>query len=875
MISNIYRICCSLGFLLLLGFTAFGQNLPVLVSIHASSQTLPSILNELSDKYNLHFAYDAAALKEIVITADIELEEVETALTILLEPHNFGVRKVSSTYVVIPLVQSASMEEENQKVSIKGTVMDKDSGEPLPYANIRMIFPPRYFQCDAQGDFVIVDAPSDTTQLIFYYVGFEEKKVIIQKLKKERNPTVLLGVKRDFLPEAEVIAKGISPIQSSPQPGLLEINPQRIGSINGPGETDVLRSAQLLPGINGTNESSNGLIIRGSAGDQSLLTVDGFTIYHMDHLFGITSAINPLAIKNIRISKGVTPAHQATRIGGNVDVTAREGNRYESGGSVEVGPLSAGIFLESPLNNNQASVMIAARRSTVDLWKSPSYKELFNTVYNASVLIDNSKNATENSNYNFSDAIAKITWRPNSNNYLYLSGYYSQDQLGIAYNSQGSLSNYFYNYSDNAQWGNRGVGGGWKKNWSSKLVSEIKIGLSKYASSLNAVDTLLDTRFQDVTRIYREQETILDDFTSQASISYKKGTTTYIAGIYTNYVKTENVESNDVVMLNNQNSASTNAAFLERAGMWDKLNWNVGARITYFDATQKLYPEWRILANWESSDSIIFKASVGRVNQYIHRIRQQSLFLNQPDNWMISDNDNVPVLVSDQVVIGAIVPIDNFTVDFEGYLKSNTGVAFDLGQYQWLNASDNSEIVNGTSYALGFDLLVKMSARRHETWLAYSVAHSRMNLDSVDQFKSIAPNFDQLHELKIYHEYDLKNWSFWAMWVFGSGRPYTQYYGSGNVNLAGNANISYPIFGDINGSRITPYHRLDIGASTKWELKQTALELKMNISNVYNRTNIRDYQYVSVLDENGNVQVISKKIAMNGFIPSIQIKWTF
>ncbi|MEZ4800495.1 MAG: TonB-dependent receptor [Flavobacteriales bacterium] len=875
-LSGLNRIWILALLTIFFGTKSFAQEIPTPISIQCADQPLNEVLAQIRDEFQVRFAFDAGALAFEKVTVNIQNEDVEIALLKILEPTNFGFRKVGSTYVIVPIIKAPTIKSDSIKTVIHGAVMDKETGEPLPFANIRMKYPSGYFQCDAQGEFSIPYPIADSTVFLFYYVGFEEKSIPAAKLRREKKPVILLGVKNTFLPTAEVVAKAISPIQSMQDAGLMMINPAQVGTVNGPAEEDVLRSAQLLPGVNGTNESSNGLIIRGSGGDQSLLTIDGFTIYHMDHLFGVTSAINPLAVKNIRIAKGPTPAYQATRVGGSAEITAKEGNRYEAGGALEVGPISAGLYLESPIGNgNKASWMIAARRSISDLWASPGYKELFNTVYNASILVDDASSATQSSDYNFSDAISKITFRPNDKNYLYVSGYYSQDHLAINYSSLGSLANYQYNYSDDSNWGNRGVGAGWKRRWNENLAHEFTVGTSRYASGLNAVDTLIDVRFQDVQRLYRQQDNTLDDFTSNLKFIYEKNDWKLQTGAYSNAIKVTSASLNDLEEKRNTQSGLTNAIFGNIGSSKNALSWNAGIRLTHFSPTSQIIPEWRFLANYESSDSIVFKASVGRVNQYVHRIRQQSLFLNQPDSWMISDGKNIPVLKSDQVILGALVPREKVTFDFEGYWKSLSGVAFDLSQYRWLSNSDTVNIAMGTAYALGMDMMIKTSTRRSDMWISYSIAHSRMNLDSIDQLASVPPNFDQLHELKVYYELKWKNWSFWSLWVFGSGRPYTALYGTANMSLIGGNSVQYPVFGDVNGNRISPYHRLDVGCTFKKELDKSKLELRFNVSNVYNRTNIRDYQYVTLLDANGDLQIVTKRIIMNGLIPTVQIKWSF
>jgi len=211
----------------------------------------------------------------------------------------------------------------------------------------------------------------------------------------------------------------------------------------------------------------------------------------------------------------------------------------------------------------------------------------------------------------------------------------------------------------------------------------------------------------------------------------------------------------------------------------------------------------------------------------------------------------------------------------EGYLKKNTGTAIDLSQILWIENNSRRNIQSGTGYSLGVDILLRREWKRHEMWVSYSLAHSRMDIPGLDQPGAIAPAFDQLHEAKMNYEFKLKKWNFWSTWIFGSGRPFTQYYGITLLNLQNGSNVIYPVYGDINGARIKPYHRLDIGATYTMQREKVSFEWKASISNAYNRKNIRDKQYVLVINDQGGTEVSLREIQMNGFIPSLQLSIIF
>jgi hypothetical protein len=54
------------------------------------------------------------------------------------------------------------------------------------------------------------------------------------------------------------------------------------------GETDIIKSIQLLPGVQTSVEGSSGFYVRGGNADQNLVLLDGATVYNPSHLFGFS-----------------------------------------------------------------------------------------------------------------------------------------------------------------------------------------------------------------------------------------------------------------------------------------------------------------------------------------------------------------------------------------------------------------------------------------------------------------------------------------------------------------------------------------------------------------------------------------------------------
>ena len=131
------------------------------------------------------------------------------------------------------------------------------------------------------------------------------------------------------------------------------------------GEADLLRSLQLLPGVQAVADISSGLYVRGGGPDQTAILLDDIPLYNPSHLFGLFSTFNPDAIKKVDLYKGAYPGSVRPHARGSVlDVSSREGNRKRTSGRGGVSLISGRLLTEGPVG--QGSWMLAGRRTYLD-----------------------------------------------------------------------------------------------------------------------------------------------------------------------------------------------------------------------------------------------------------------------------------------------------------------------------------------------------------------------------------------------------------------------------------------------------------------------------------------------------------------------------
>src|SRR5690606_17345404 len=166
----------------------------------------------------------------------------------------------------------------------------------------------------------------------------------------------------------EVVVEAEEPLEEERAPGLQQVPIQLVERLPSVFEADLFRSIQLLPGVQASSDFSSKLYIRGGSPDQTLILLDGTSVYNPTHFFGFFSTFNTEAVKDVRLFKGAYPALYGGRLGSVLDIYSRDGNRNELAGMAQVGLLASPAALEGAVRvgGAEGSFMVAARRSTLE-----------------------------------------------------------------------------------------------------------------------------------------------------------------------------------------------------------------------------------------------------------------------------------------------------------------------------------------------------------------------------------------------------------------------------------------------------------------------------------------------------------------------------
>lgn len=277
------------------------ENTKIIKNEFYNNISLPVILLDLEKKYSLKLLYDKEALKEFNVTHWFENQTIESGLKTILKKlplkyfidDNGFVNIVSKTVRIEPSVdRQFNGKPEKTNFTLTGRVVDVINGENLPFASILVKGTSIGVQTNVDGYFTLQKVPSDTMTLEVSYIGYRTRsfhlnpKLNVSDLKIEVEPAV------DMLDEVAVEAEKSEVLKANEVVGMIKMTPRNIAKLPNLGERDPFRAFQLMPGVSASNESSSGLYVRGGTPDQTLVLYDGFTVYHVDHLFGFFSAFN-------------------------------------------------------------------------------------------------------------------------------------------------------------------------------------------------------------------------------------------------------------------------------------------------------------------------------------------------------------------------------------------------------------------------------------------------------------------------------------------------------------------------------------------------------------------------------------------------------
>ena len=787
-------------------------------------------------------------------------------------------------------------------VTISGYVDESETGEKLLGGTIYDLNSGKGTVTNDYG-FYSLTLPIDSVRIRVSYIGFTTQ---VFKDYLENDIQINFSLKNQMLNEVEILSSKEEFVHQKSEMSSIDLSMDKVKNLPAFfGENDIMKTIQLLPGVQTGSEGTSGIYVRGGGPDQNLILLDGVPVYNASHLFGFFSVFNSDAINSTKLVKGGFPARYGGRLSSVIDIKMKEGNMKKFHGQGSIGLIASKISLEGPIIKDKTSFIISARRTYLDILAKPFIAA--NQRNQTSKGSENSSSSTSGGYY-FYDFNGKINHKINEKHRLYLSNYigrdkaylnssdrYNIDSLAVTDNSQSELS-----------WGNIISALRWNYMLNNKVFINTTLRYSKYdfliAFENNSSETSLNSNNTSSINNNSLSYTYLsniEDWSAKVDVDWmpipdhlvKFGVGdiyhTFIPGVTT--IGFEIDDSNTSLNYGGQNHYAHEVSFYGEDD-WkvnNKLKGNAGIHFSTFFVGSKNYSflqprlSLRYLINEESS----FKMGYSRMGQFLHLLTNSGIGL--PTDLWVPATEKIKPQFSDQITIGyARTFNEKIELSLEGYYKTmnnlieyKDGASFGDAQNDW---QEKVYVGKGSSY--GIELLIEKKIGKTTGWIGYTLSWTNRQFDSINFGNTYPYRYDRRHDIgiAITHEFN-ERINCGIVWVYGTGNAVTlglESYSSFNSSMVGDLpsfNLSNPSVTTVdhinsrNNYRMPSYHRLDVSVNIKKEMKWGERTLSFGVYNAYSRQNPFYLEFTR--NENGDPQL--SQFSLFPIIPSITYSFKF
>lgn len=769
-----------------------------------------------------------------------------------------------------------------QKFTLSGTITDARSNETLIGASV---FIPEIKAGTTTNEYgfysITIPKGNYTVQISYLGYALSEQKVNLDKNTKnnftlssdeQQLEEVVITDERKAtnIRKAEMSVNKLSMATIKKMPVVM-------------GETDVLKSILMLPGVTNAGEGASGFNVRGGAADQNLILLDEASIFNSSHVFGFFSVFNPDAIKDIKLYKGGIPARYGGRASSVLDMYQKDGNSKDFHVNGGIGLISSRLLAEGPIVKDRGSFLFGGRTS---------YAHLF-------LKLTDNKNVAY-----FYDLNAKLSYKLSENNSIFVSSYFGRDVF--------SIDKRFENTYGNATLNLR-----WNHLFSDKLFSNLSLIYSDYyyGLDLDFIGFKWDSGIRNYNIKYDFKHYISDDFklsygANAMYYDFNPGTikpSTEGSGIIEDqlqkkkafepaiYIDAEHDLSNRISLAygiryslfyrlgqSTVNTYENNQAvvFNHEYQVYEKgtpngsVFYDSGKTIANFDNFEP-----RAAVAFLLNDNSSVKASYNRLVQYLQLISNTSS-PTPLDVWTPSDNFIKPQK-TDQVALGYF---RNFK-DNEYSLEAETFFKKVKNRMDYIDGADliandaiEQVILNGEMRAYGLEVLLRKNEGKLNGWISYTLSKSEQRTPGRDASETGINNgdwystgYDKTHNLAVTGNYAFTDkWSFGANFALQSGQPAT--FPTGSYQYRG---ITVADYGARNKDRLPAYHHLDISATytpKPQKKKGWQSEWVFSIYNLYNRQNSASLSFTQDIQSGQNE---SLRLSIFGIVPGVSYNFKF
>ncbi len=780
--------------------------------------------------------------------------------------------------------------------TVSGFVKDKATGEALIGCTIYIKELQKSTQTNNYG-FYSLTIDSGNYNLTVIYIGYSDYQTVVQ-LDKAQTLNIELGYKSIETKEVVISADRVDKNVKNAQLGQVNIEIEKIKSLPAfMGEVDILKTLQLLPGVQSAGEGNAGFYVRGGGPDQNLILLDEAVVYNASHLFGFFSVFNSDAVKNMELTKGGMPAQYGGRLASVLDISMKEGNNKEYHGTGGIGYVASRFTFEGPIVKNKASFIVSARRTFLDLFlQKPFIKE---------------GSRIEGNSYYFFDLNTKINYTISQKDRLFLSGYFGRDVFNFKSQTTG--------FTVKIPWGNATGSIRWNHLFSDKLFMNTSLIFSDYKFNFEADQPQFNFKIFSGIRDYNAKldftyfPSILHNIKFGANYIYHRFTPTNAQARSEDVVfdlgETVRYYAHDAAIYIND-EFDVSEKFRVSGGLRGSLFAHVGPFTRYIpdpvfpnqlnDSIKygkgekvKTYAniEPRFSARYQLTRNSSIKVAYTQNYQYLHLASLSSVSL--PTDVWFPCTEKVKPQYSVQYATGYFHNFkDNaYETSIEVYYKDMKNlVEYKEGAQPSEDIRNNADnnFVFGTGNSYGVELFVKKAKGEFNGWIGYTLAWTNRTFPDLNSGDRFSPKYDRRHDVSIVLTYGPNmKWTFGLIWIYATGDALTlqtERYAINagtpiDINTGTVSNNLYLLggYGKRNDFRQKAYHRLDLSATLHVKKhKNWESDWNFSVYNAYCRLNPYFIYFAQEGNtQNGTLSIQAKQVSLFPIIPAVTYNFKF
>ncbi len=809
--------------------------------------TLQQAIEFIESESDYIFNYDPVLLEGYSFIGEINISVIDKVLDQVFysTPFNYEIDdKTILVYYPSP-----------QIYRICGTLIDMLTQEPLVAANITMVDSILGTQSDLSGYFEFECKADKNQKIEISYLGYQTIRFSLQDTKNK--DCLKWGMEIDenvFGGEIIISDYLLDGISLGEEFTAFHLDFDQLSKSHSNVEHDVLKTAQLLPGINSIDDSASNLQIRGSNPGQNLVLWEGVPLYNSGHVFGMISAINPFSIENVSIYKGAYDPKYDNRVGGILDISLSDDLKGDFRGSVGTSFTELHSNFSIPILKERLTLQIAGRQSINEIFNSPTLKSYTDKVFQFSI-IDEQKNFSNpirtEQTLAYSDWNAKLLYRPfdrlmvnggfyrNAQDFNYL---FEPNEDPILSEDKIDLSTQIVSLETTVKITN---------DWSSKLSLYQSAYDNAYYKSQSENAVVLNSNDQ-INSIEEQSATFSNDLRLGSKLKMNFG--------YEYNVKDVRLDLGEDIDFDVEfipiefERARFHNLFQSISYTNKNLQIDAGNRSGYYQELNSWFHSPRINLRYALNKNLILKADAGIYHQFISQITNVGAYQIKVDNplWILNAAGESLSQTANKLSAGFLYQKGKWLFDVDTYYNLTSNISTVSPQLQVI--TEENGFSKGSSKVFGLDLLLKKRWNAHyNTWLSYSLGFADYDFADISENSFTAPN-DIRHNLSFVNSYRYRNFQLSLNSTYHSGLPYSQASLTFNEE---DPDAEYPFlyfrsYDSFNSQRLNAYIRLDLSAAYRFDFNRiegSQLEISCSILNILGRKNYVAREYYVEYDE--------------------------